>query len=90
MSSRRSADSPFGIPDSLSRLFEDSPVLADTEAEAADLDKEIDELKQRIGELRERIKAVWDEVEDGTRYELTAVFIHRGASAGSWLLPRSE
>ncbi|GAA5846834.1 hypothetical protein JCM9279_004459 [Rhodotorula babjevae] len=78
---RREPDGRYRLPASLKQDFAaSSALLARTEAEAADIDKEVDELKKRIAEVRKQMLDMWLEYEEGTRYELTAVFIHRGTA----------
>ncbi|GAA6047543.1 hypothetical protein JCM3770_005799 [Rhodotorula araucariae] len=74
-----SVSSPFGLPTSLLDQLNTS-FFDDTEAEAAALEAEIDALQRRVAEVRDEISRVWSGAEAGTRYELTAVFIHRGTA----------
>ncbi|GAA6009632.1 ubiquitin-specific protease UBP2 [Rhodotorula paludigena] len=76
-----SSSSPFGLSSSLTDVL--YPHLVDeTLAEATDLEAEIVALQERVKEVRDELHEVWREGEgsDGTRYELTAVFIHRGTA----------
>ena len=79
---RREPEMRYHLPYALRQRFDaSSTLLADTEAEAAAIDKETEELKNRIAAIRAEMEHLWCDREEGTKYELTAVFIHRGAFA---------
>ena len=86
---RREPDTRYRIHDSIStRVDEMKQLVAETEAEADAIDDEMSALKKRIGDVRREMELLYGDVEgekDEMRYDLTAVFIHRGASAHAYL-----
>ncbi|BGP21214.1 ubiquitin-specific protease ubp2 [Rhodotorula toruloides] len=75
------------LPTSLTTLLTPS-LTSDLTSEASDLESEISRLEERVDELRRGIGEVWREKErEETRYQLTAVFIHRGtATSGHYFI----
>ncbi|BGO98984.1 Ubiquitin carboxyl-terminal hydrolase 2 [Rhodotorula toruloides] len=75
------------LPTSLTSLLTPS-LTSDLTSEASDLESEISALEKRVEELRREIEGVWREGErEETRYQLTAVFIHRGtATSGHYFI----
>ncbi|KPV77985.1 uncharacterized protein RHOBADRAFT_50509 [Rhodotorula graminis WP1] len=81
---RREPDTRYRIHDSIStRVDEMKQLVAETEAEADAIDDEMSALKKRIGDVRREMELLYGDVEgekDEMRYDLTAVFIHRGTA----------
>ncbi len=57
----------------------DEPFLADLKAEKERVEEELESGRRRTGELKTQLEEVWAD-QHRVEYELTAVFVHRGAS----------